>query len=200
MRCEIMGEYAIRKSDRQEIKIGTCGDMYYLRYSDRNKVQGLTGNVDPNDDKTARELRFRLPFPDEDNIQPGGDYKEYNRGARLCEFSNKETIEDPGIVQVHTKTGLLANITCYHGEQLPADTKDVKFFWNGKSPSYSLTALKFIDNEVYGIYSCIECGHAWRKPLKDLIPYMVRYKDQDLKKRLIEWYAPELMKKSPDVI
>ena len=33
-----MGEYAIRKSDNDCIKIGTCEDMYYLRYEDQDKV------------------------------------------------------------------------------------------------------------------------------------------------------------------
>ena len=40
-----MGEYA--KYNNQEIKIGTCETMYYLRYEDRHKVKALKGNVDP---------------------------------------------------------------------------------------------------------------------------------------------------------
>jgi ferredoxin hydrogenase len=33
-----MGEYAKRKSDGLEVKIGTCASMYYLRYEQRNEV------------------------------------------------------------------------------------------------------------------------------------------------------------------
>jgi hypothetical protein len=169
--------------------------MYYLRYSDKNKVRALPGNVDTMDEKTIKELRWRLPFPDEDMIQPG-DYKEYNRGAALCyEFTNPDTMNDPGILQLHSKTGLLVNIACYHGEKKPTDTKEVQFHWNGKSPFYNLTALKFIDGVVYGIYSCTECCHAWRKPLKEIVPFMIRYEDQELVKRLIEWYCPDMFDK-----
>ena len=39
-----MGEYAIRKSDGESIKIGTCEDMYYLRYEDRFKVTPEEGS------------------------------------------------------------------------------------------------------------------------------------------------------------
>ncbi len=192
-----MGEYATRKSDGQEIKIGTCADMYYLRYSDRDKVSALSGNLDPNDESTITELRWRLPFPDEDNIRPGGDYKEYNRGATLYDFTDPETAKDPGILQLHSKTGVLVNITCYHGERLPENTKDVKFFWNGKSPSYYLTALKFRDGVVFGVYSCTECGHAFRAPLKELIPHLTKYEDRNLVQRLIEWYVPESIQQDP---
>jgi DNA-directed RNA polymerase subunit M/transcription elongation factor TFIIS len=195
-----MGEYAVRKSDREEIKIGTCESMYYLRYSDREKVRAKEGNVDPNDDSTIKELLWRLPFPDEDHIQPGGNYKEYTRGAELSyDFTNPDNAEYPGILQLHSKTGLLVNIACYHGEKKPTDTKEVQFHWNGKAPSYNLTALKFRDDGVYGIYSCTECGHAWRRPLKEIIPFMIRYEDQDLVKRLIEWYCPEMSIKKESV-
>jgi hypothetical protein len=193
-----MGEYAIRKSDNQEIKIGTCENMYYLRYSDRDMVTALEGNVDPMDEDTVKQLRFRLPFPDEDNIKPG-EYEPF-RGAQLYDFTNPDTANDPGIVQLHSKKGLMVNVTCYHGEKLPENTKDVKFFWNGKSPAYELRFLKFIDGVVYGVYTCTECDHSWRKPLKEIIPFMVRYEDQDLVKRLIEWYVPDLLKKGSEKV
>jgi hypothetical protein len=194
-----MGEYAIRKSDNQEIKIGTCENMYYLRYSDRDMVTALEGNVDPMDEDTVKELRFRLPFPDEDNIKPG-EYEPF-RGAHLSyDFKAPDTVKDPGIVQLHSKKGLMVNVTCYHGEKLPENTKDVHFFFNGKAPAYELQFLKFIDGVPYGIYSCTECNHSWRRPLKEIIPFMIRYEDQDLVKRLIEWYCPEIFTKEPEVI
>jgi hypothetical protein len=182
-----MGENAIYNG--QVIKIGTCANMYYLRYSDRDKVQSMRGNVDVHDPKTVNQLRFRLPFPDEDHINPGS-YQPF-RGATLHWYSNKENIECPGIVQFHSKTGMLVNTACYHGEKLPTDTKESHFFWNGKGPAYELTFLKFIDGECFGVYSCVDCNHSFRAPLKELLPFMIRYEDQDLKKRLIEDYAPD---------
>ena len=59
-----MGEYA--KHDGHEVKIGTCEDMYYLRLEDCRKVQPIPNSLNP---ATCEGLRFRLPFPDEDNVQ-----------------------------------------------------------------------------------------------------------------------------------
>lgn len=69
-----MGEYAIRKSDRESIKIGTCSDMYYLRYEDQDKVTP--------DEYSSFGCRWRIPFPDEDNILPG----EYDSGFRQVDL------------------------------------------------------------------------------------------------------------------
>lgn len=48
-----MGEYAVRISDGERIKIGTCEDMLYLRFEDRHKVSAENGSVNPNDDREA---------------------------------------------------------------------------------------------------------------------------------------------------
>ncbi len=75
-----MGEYA--KLNGEEIKIGTCEDMYYLRAGQAHLVEVLPGNVDPVADRF--EIRFRFPFPDEDGIGPGpGSFKDHERGAGL---------------------------------------------------------------------------------------------------------------------
>jgi hypothetical protein len=185
-----MGEYAIRKSDGQEIKIGTCENMYYLRYSDRDKVKPKNeNNLDPNDDKIISELRFRLPFPDEDHIKPG-DYEPFRREeVLLYDYEPKNT--NAGLMQLSTKYGLLMNVPCYHGEKLPDNYGDIKVFWNGKAPAYALKWLKFIDGIPYGVYGCIQCSEEWRSPLKDLIPFIGGC-NSALRNRLIEWYCPEL--------
>src|SRR5438132_13372510 len=116
-----MGEYAIRKSDNQEIKIGTCEDMYYLRLEDLDKITPLPSSIDPI--REIGSLRFRLPFPDEDHLQPG-EYEPYNRGERLyCgneDFTDPKTAEEPVLIQLTHKSGLLVNLTCYHGAKLTA--------------------------------------------------------------------------------
>ncbi len=62
-----MGEYA--KYNGREVKIGTCENQYYLRADQARSVQPLRGNVDPVKDAAA--IRFRFPFPDEDQVGPG---------------------------------------------------------------------------------------------------------------------------------
>ena len=79
-----MGEYAIRKSDRESIKIGTCEDMYYLRYEDQNKVTP--------DECSGFGYRWRIPFPDEDHILPG----EYDSGFRQVDLDTAVFCGDNG--------------------------------------------------------------------------------------------------------
>lgn len=78
-----MGEYAEHRGER--IKIGTCEDMYYLRFDQRERVRALAGNVDPVKDAAA--LRFRFPWPDEDRIQPGGAFEVFDRGLTVYGFT-----------------------------------------------------------------------------------------------------------------
>ena len=71
-----MGEYCTRLADKQSVKMGTCADMYYLRFEDM-------ADVEPEEGSTFG-TRFRLPWPDEDHHLPGdycdgqaqGGYKE----------------------------------------------------------------------------------------------------------------------------
>ena len=174
-----MGEYA--KFNQDEIKIGTCELMYYLRYEDRMKVNPLNGNVNPHSDTG---LFWRLPYPDEDNIQPG-NYHIYNRSERLwkydqedknnycVDFSDSETIENPGIIQLTHPSGLLVNVPCYHGEKLPEITGDIKVFWNGKAWSLELAFIKNIsENEIMPIVKCRHCEKMWRYSWAEIMPYL----------------------------
>jgi hypothetical protein len=172
-----MGEYAIRKSDNAEVKIGTCESMYYLRYEDREKVTAQEHSLDP---AKTQNLFWRLPFPDEDNVSIG-NYEQYNRGQRLyktttdgyCEnFEEPELIEHPGTMQMSHESGLLLNIPCYHGEKLP-ELGDAKAFWNGKSHAYELAFIKNTVNGIIPIVKCRHCNKMWSfdwEDIKDYIP------------------------------
>ena len=183
-----MGEYATRISDGQEVKIGTCESMYYLRFEDRHKVAGLRGNVNPNIEAEAAQLRFRLPFPDEDNVRVG-EYVKHDRGERLYkmvdtisygkvseDFEDATTADDPGIIQLSHPCGLLLNVPCYHGQKLPEGSKDIHAHWNGKTWHLELYQLRpVLENRVLRIYPvvhCRFCRHAWRYQWSDVIDYI----------------------------
>lgn len=86
-----MSEMALHNGER--IKIGTCDSMYYLRYEDRFKVLPLDHNINTHFQKN---LRWRLPFPDEDNIKIGR-YTDYDRGHDLKGFeAPPEFIDEHG--------------------------------------------------------------------------------------------------------
>ena len=169
-----MGEYAKRKSDGVEIKIGTCEDMYYIRFEDRFKVLPLDGSVDIS--REPEGSRFRLPFPDEDGIKPG-EYEDHNRALRLykpvtCEWcdgtgknktfpedcrrcygSGKDGHEDfapaaledsPGRFQMSHKSGLRFSVPCHHGMKLPDPGPEIKANWNGKAWSLVLSSVRIV--------------------------------------------------------
>jgi hypothetical protein len=182
-----MGEYAIRKSDKAEIKIGTCESMYYLRLEDKNKVNPMNGS--------SFGHYWRLPLPEEDSILPG-DYKEYNKAYRLyrkvksntmtgqdyCEdFTDPDTIKEPGTMQFHNNSGLLVNVKCYHGEKLPENSNDVSFCWNGKGWFLELAYLRTDGDDVFPIVKCRHCDKMWRYDWNDVLPYV---QDNELKLRL----------------
>jgi hypothetical protein len=179
-----MGEYAKRKSDGVEVKIGTCESMYYLRYEDRAKVAKLPNSLDPAAEN-GKGLFFRLPFPDEDDT-PIGQYEDFNRGLRLYQtvnagtasswmqdFSDDSTIEDPGIMQLHHgASGLLLNVPCYHGAKLPQVVSPMQAFWNGKGHSFELAHIKPTDEGVKPVVRCRHCGHMWRYQWSDVWDYL----------------------------
>jgi len=181
-----MGEYAKRKSDGVEVKIGTCESMYYLRYEDRNKVKKIPNSLDASREKN---LFWRIPFPDEDAVQIG-EYNDHSRGLRLYkdgkygadDFSDKETIDDPGTMQMTHPGGLLVNVKCYHGEKLPESTEDFKAFFNGRSWFYELAHIKNLENgDVLPVVRCRHCGQMWRYGWAEILPFV---QDKILKARL----------------
>lgn len=114
-----MGEYALYKGER--IKIGTCEEMYYLRADQRRRVQHEPGNVDPVRD--VAELRFRFPFPDEDDCEPGGDFHGQSFARSLWVPDSTITLPagiNHGTVQFRAeRAGYLVSLPC--PEQNPAD-------------------------------------------------------------------------------
>ncbi|MDD5094250.1 MAG: hypothetical protein PHV74_07725 [Dehalococcoidia bacterium] len=182
-----MGEYALRRSDNQEVKIGTCESMYYLRYEDRNKVSKLPNSLDP---ATTMDLFWRLPFPDEDNVRIG-EYQPHDRGLRLWktgedgwteDFADPETAESPGMFQLyHRESGFILSVACYHGNKLPEETQEYRPGWNGKSHNFELAFVKNTSEGVLPVARCRHCGLMWRYSWGCVISYI---QDKELLKRL----------------
>jgi hypothetical protein len=181
-----MGEYAIRKSDGEEIKIGTLEEMYYIRYEDQSKV-----TLKPNN---RFGYRWRLPFPDEDNLQPG-DYKQHNRRCRLYkarddkkgydDFTDESKVSENGLVQLTHECGLLINVPCFHGIKLPEVTDPMSIFWNSKSWFFELRFIRSTEEGLFPVVGCRFCQQQWRYSWDQILPYV---QDKELKKRL-ELYA-----------
>lgn len=162
--------------------------MYYLRFEDRNKVTALENSLDPSEEL---DLFWRLPFPDEDHVQPG-EYKNYKRGERLyktsehgysVDFSDPTTVDNPGTIQLkHEDSGLLINVHCYHGEKLPECSAGMKAFWNGKGSAYELAFVKNTKDGVRPVVRCRFCNQMWRYSWEEILPYV----NGELKERLLK--------------
>lgn len=184
-----MGEYAHRKSDGAEIKIGTCKRMYYLRLEDKSKVIPLVNS--------DYGIFYRLPFPDEDKIKPG-DYDRPERGLSLWKYTDTDrkdieyftapnTIDSPGNIQLTHPCGLLVNLPCYHGEKLPESTKDIKVFWNGKtSIFYELVHIKAVNGITNPVIKCNFCREMWSCTWEEILPY-VKDSCPEMYKRLLKY-------------
>jgi len=194
-----MGEYAQRKLDGIRVKIGTCDSMYYLRYEDRDKVSPEPNSLNP---AAEKNLFWRLPFPDEDNINIG-EYQNHRRGLQLYKktphhlgddypptyekFGDNETAQHPGTIQLKHTCGLLINVKCYHGVKLPDCGNDAQAHWNGKNDAMELVSIKNTNNGPMPIVHCRHCGEMWRYDWGDVLPYVP---DAEMRKRL-ETYAAE---------
>ena len=185
-----MGEYA--QYNGEKIKIGTCEQMYYIRFEDRDKVSHKPGNVDLSDPVDVGCLRFRVPFIDEDHILPG-EYEDYNRGLRLYrgheDFRPAETPEPGSMFFRHNEAGLQFSVPCYHGEKLPDLGPEIKPRWNGKGYAYELASIRAVyDNGVlktFPVVRCRFCSEQWRFTWDEVLPFVG---DEEMRKRLDRRY------------
>lgn len=186
-----MGEFATRKSDGERIKIGTCSDLYYLRFDDRDKIDPLDHNVNPWIDAG---LRFRVPVPEEDHAKPG-EYTDCHEGYILNAHYQPSTAPALGVLQIHDRqSGILISLTCHHGESLPDLGTQASARFNGRSPRwYALSSIKThpVPEEGEGyvrllpVIKCRFCRETWREEDWDtVLPYV---NDDTLARRLISY-------------
>ena len=160
-----MGEYAKYSGD--EIKIGTCEDMYYLRFQDRRKVEPLPHSLDPPEPETVQSLRFRFPWPDEDHILPGGsEYHDngYHRAVAVPGFESSTPGVEHGKVQFKAQAGYLVSLPCPESPKLTAQFPDLHIHRNGFSGAVQLVAQKYVHGVgLVPILRCGGCGSMWRE-------------------------------------
>ena len=134
-----MGEYAIRKRDGEEVKIGTCEDMYYIRYEDRFKVEPASNSLD-----CGKELNlfWRLPYPSEDHMNIG-EYPDANKMSTLM----KEGI--------HYNDADIITDECDHKDSIKLQAL--------KNHDTGEGVVK-----VMPVIGCGKCGNIWRSDWPDI--------------------------------
>jgi hypothetical protein len=157
-----MGEYANYLGQR--IKIGTCEDMLYLRWDQRGKV---TESETPLfDQRVLGIIRFRFPWPDEDNVEPGG-FEDPFRGFALWGFEQPTGPGiDHGMVQFRADNGYLVSLSCPEevDEDVKRGLKDPPYVIhrNGYGGPASLVGQAWRGGRLVGIARCNGCRHQYR--------------------------------------
>lgn len=152
-----MGEYATFQG--QSIKIGTCENMYYLRADQRAAVRPEAHSVDPV--KYADQLRFRFPWPDEDDKAPG-DFDDPFRSLAVDGAPAPALGEmDHGIVQFVASAGYNVCLPCPEGAgENPAH--GLRVARNGFSGAVHIVQQRFWHGHLITVAQCGGCGAKYR--------------------------------------
>lgn len=173
-----MGEYATRKIDNFEVKIGTCENIFNCRYEQRGEI------VYP---YMCDNLFWRIPTPDEDGIRPGdfnlsllknGEFIPQKLRLKSYRFSKDEVddMKQVGTIQLgEERMGLLVNIRCPHGfpiEQFKAmpDGHVFSMGYNGYRETLYLYGLKNEPSELKVLVKCSCCESMWSFSFNDIEP------------------------------
>lgn len=166
-----MGEYAKYKGE--QIKIGTCEDMYYLRWDQRHLVTLEAGSLNPADPEMHSEIRFRFPFPQEDQTEPG-QYDNPFKGVAISGAEARQEV-DHGTVQMVAQAGYLCSIPCPEGPG-PHPLKIARNGFNG--------AVLLVQQAVRGgvlapVFQCGGCEAKWSEPdRRECLPYLDKLAEQ----------------------
>ncbi|SHI61056.1 hypothetical protein SAMN02745671_01138 [Anaerovibrio lipolyticus DSM 3074] len=144
-----MGDYAYRKCDGQEIKIGTCGVNYYLTFD-----QWVNGEVWGKDarlmNKNLERQSFRLPIEEEKDILPGDfDFHGFDGADPVRVFFRKEYVDEGNRDYRYTPFVKEIRKYCFENKGQLAMTK-------------KLGKYRFGDfEEGTGIYAYAPCYHGF---------------------------------------
>lgn len=153
-----MGDYAYHNG--QHIKVGTCGDMYYLRPDqiDLVEFEGLMN---------LKECRFRFPFPHEDGAKPG-EFDDHNWGFRVRGVEPPASI-DHYRVQFKATRGILISLPCPYSEE--GKSSGIKYMFNGYQGPAKVVQQRMWEGHWATVMQCGACDAKWRlSELADAMP------------------------------
>lgn len=157
-----MGEYA--KLNGQSVKIGTCEQMYYLRADQVQLIEPERNSVNPKIKEHAEQIRFRFPFPQEDNEQPGGFYSlGYDYGMGLYGVEVPEEVEHHSLQFTRnypSAGGILLSAPCPRSKEGKAS--GLKFHYNGYSGAAQIHSQRLVNGQLRLVMKCGDCGALWR--------------------------------------
>lgn len=159
-----MGEYMLYRGER--VKIGTCESLYYLREDQRHELQPC-GDADVNRHLDA--YRFRFPFPDEDNIQPG-HFEDHDRALWLhLELPALQHVDHYKIQFVAQSHGYNVCLPCPQSSSpmlTVMQEEGIAVHRNGFRGNVGLVQQAYRGGRLVAIMQC-NCGAAFNLPTLD---------------------------------
>ena len=173
-----MSEYATRKIDGKEFKIGTCEDMFKCRYDQLGEITYPY---------MSDNLYWRIPTPDEDGILRGDyNYSLLQEDGHIpwklmidtSKFGDDDiaSLQQTGTIQLkEPRMGLLVNIRCPHGfpmEQFKINKEStiISMGYNGRQDTLYLKGLKNEPSELKVLVECSVCGCMWSFTFNEIEP------------------------------
>ena len=181
-----MGEYIRYKGE--EVKIGTCEQMYYTSFDNFIKhlpdMKQQSGNLSP--EAYLQESNFwRLPFPDEKNLPFGNINGDFDRCLSLyiardnyeaLKMTGHKTFYLPVMPAKFTGHGFNISIPCPYSEDfknIKTSTNTDKGFFISSRYQYGLLNLIYQKNEdgkLLPVVQCPYCKSLWTLDTKqDLV-------------------------------
>jgi hypothetical protein len=165
-----MGEYATFEGER--IKIGTCEDMYYLRADQ-------VGRLSRSDvDGYWSEVRFRFPFPDEDDIEPGA-FRDHDRSVSAWGLEPPAELDHHAMQfgSTYPGPGVLVMLPCPFSEAGKAS--GTRYMFNGFAGAVRIVQQRIWEGRLALVLECGACGARYRCPtFEDAEPVVVACRAQ----------------------
>lgn len=183
-----MGEYATIKRTGERIKIGTCEDLFDLRWDQAHLVRREDG---PWDDAALAAYRFRFPFPDEDHIQPG-QFTDVDRGVPIHGLPQPEMDHDR-VQFVASSAGYNLTIPCPEGQPgcTPGwNTKvgDLTVHRNGFSGPMIVVQQRWWRGRLVTVCRCRPCGVTYRLETIEAAQPVIDHLRKEADGRGAGWY------------
>ena len=183
-----MGEYGLVSGER--VKLGTCEDMYYLRADQVAQVVKVPGSLDPADPEVQAEIRFRFPWPDEDNVRPGA-FDPYERAVGLY------GVQPPTGVEHHkvqfTASGYVVSLPCPESVEAEAGQRYGNVGYtvhrNGFAGPVKIVQQAYRGGVLAVICQCGGCGAKYNLPtLAEAEPVIVACRSKADKSGNAAWW------------
>lgn len=194
------------------IKIGTCENLYYIRLAQLQAglVDGTARPAPYNDSITEylkpEVFRYRFPFPDEDDTQPG-HFDPYNRGVviYLSPATSPNLLEtlisadfEHNTLYLHAgpngASTNIVNIPCPYSPAFKTSTLRT----SGYPAAVELVQQKLMKTgEIWAVIRCPFCGAMMRlDPLggKELADAAAQHKNDyylEIANRILSGYQPD---------